>query len=269
MYCKTILCVVALAATMSAASAKLNGRKNSLDFLVLGDWGHNVPASQAQNGVDYQQQKVADAMGVYAAAIKPSFLLALGDNFYFHGVNGTNDPLWTTAYSNVYTNPSLYIPWYPIMGNHDYPTPQSEIDYYKQGMDSRWTFPDYQYTKKWTIPNTGGKTLEIVFVNTVALCPEVLTAVLGWPTTEPAISYVWQPTRQWIENALNASTADYLFVSGGYMRSRSNVPFIWMSPLMSAFRSIFCLLQDITIFTRTAHLRMGLKLLNTFVLANA
>jgi hypothetical protein len=204
-------------------------------------------------------------MGVYAAGVKPSFILPLGDNFYFVGVNGTDDPLWTTYYSSVFTNPSLYVPWYPIFGNHDYPVPQSEIDFYKQQVDHRWVFPDYQYTKKWIIPNSGGKTLEIVFVNTVALCPEVLASTIGWPTVEPAISYIWQPTHQWIENTLNASTADYLFVSG----KPSDCSLFRLSALSDLL--VTSLLQVITTFTATALLilRMVPRLQNTNAPANA
>jgi len=132
--------------------------------------------------------------------------------------------LWKLYYTDLYSDPATYVPWYPIFGNHDYyvgGNPQAQIDYYKQHMDTRWTFPDYQYTQKWTIPGST-KTLEIVFINTVELCPdaEVGPNAIPWPS--PPENYteldklIQQPVLQWIENALAASTADVLLVAGHY-----------------------------------------------------
>ena len=62
------------------------------------------------------------------------------------GVQNETDPLWSSAYKNVYTSPHLQIPWYVILGNHDYiQNEQAQIDYYKNKRDSRWTMPDHVY----------------------------------------------------------------------------------------------------------------------------
>ncbi len=75
-----------------------------------GDWGWN----------SFNQTLTSYEMSVYAWIINAEFLIALGDNFYADGVTGTDDTLWDTAFHDVYTAPSLNIPWYGILGNHDY-----------------------------------------------------------------------------------------------------------------------------------------------------
>ena len=57
-------------------------------FLVIGDWGglpflpYDTPSEIA----------VANAMGKMGAKLNTSFQLALGDNFYFNGVQSVTDP---------------------------------------------------------------------------------------------------------------------------------------------------------------------------------
>jgi hypothetical protein len=189
-----------------------NNAKSGLNFFTFGDWGDNVATSP----IPFEEGVIAKQINKYADQIKPSFFAVLGDNFYNNGVVNTTDPLWTNYYTSIYTSSGTFVPWYPVFGNHDYyapGSPQAQIDFFYQYRDTRWTFPDYQYTRKWSIPGTQ-KTLEMVFINTVALCPEVSASNIGWPTTTQAITLIWQPVAQWIKNTLEASTADYLLVSG-------------------------------------------------------
>ena len=193
---------------------------NGLDFFFWGDWGQNLPANESESGVGYEEKKVAMQVEAFAAKVKPSFFCLLGDNFYEDGVNSTTDPYWQSYYRALYTAPDTYVPWYPIMGNHDYYSglsPQAEIDYYKERKDNRWTFPDYQYTRTWNIPGSS-KTMQIVFINTVAMCPDAESGPtkINWPTDPVQQAFIWQPTLQWVENTLAASTADLLVVAGHY-----------------------------------------------------
>ena len=57
-----------------------------LRWLMIGDWGIS----------GYNQNNVAKAMGTYASAYTPSFVLSLGDNFYNNGVQSTSDSLWAS-----------------------------------------------------------------------------------------------------------------------------------------------------------------------------
>lgn len=64
-------------------------------FLVIGDWGglpffpYDSPSEKA----------VADAMGKMGARLNTSFQLALGDNFYYQGVESVTDPRFQVRFS--------------------------------------------------------------------------------------------------------------------------------------------------------------------------
>ena len=129
----------------------------SLTFLMIGDWGKGgttgtytsslddnsnhqvVPTTEADDDDDdsghvaamaggggggggnklYQVQ-VAAAMGTRAASMQPapSFIVALGDNFYTKGVSSSSDSLWNYLWKDVYLGyDSLNIPWLPVFGN--------------------------------------------------------------------------------------------------------------------------------------------------------
>jgi hypothetical protein len=64
---------------------------------------------------------VASAMAQTAALLNPapSFVIALGDNFYDHGTPSSTDNIWLYNWKNVYISPyeALDIPWYPVFGN--------------------------------------------------------------------------------------------------------------------------------------------------------
>lgn len=83
---------------------------STFNFVMHGDWGWNT----------FNQTLTSYEMSVYAWAINAQFLIALGDNFYNDGVTSIFDELWDTAFHDVYSTPSLDIPWYSILGNHDY-----------------------------------------------------------------------------------------------------------------------------------------------------
>ncbi|KQM61531.1 MULTISPECIES: metallophosphoesterase [unclassified Sphingomonas] len=121
------------AATLSVAPVQARGGKGCT-FAVLGDWGRDTP----------EQHHVAAAMGRTAAAAQSDFVLAIGDNFYSDGVTSIDDPLWQSVFEGVYTHPALQVPWYALLGNHDYRgNPQAQIDYAKRS--KRWRMPARYY----------------------------------------------------------------------------------------------------------------------------
>ena len=68
----------------------------------------------------------------------------MGDNFYEDGVQSTSDPQWRSSFETIYSAPSLQIPWYVALGNHDYRgVPQAQIDYAK--ISHRWQMPSRYY----------------------------------------------------------------------------------------------------------------------------
>lgn len=188
-------------------------RGNTLRFLLLGDWGKGgstgaygssfddstLSALRVTAGDDkgnkqggggagggkkqktYYQVPVAKAMAVYANNTDPapSFVIALGDNFYDNGVSSATDILWDYLWKDIYLGySSLRIPWYPVFGNHDYgggaAYVQAQLARTKEHLDDDlWQFDATNYTKIFEIPGSGGATVQIVFVDTTTLAPSV------------------------------------------------------------------------------------------------
>ncbi len=110
-------------------------KKECITFVAFGDWGWNG---------QYEQTRVADALGEVANVAGVGFIVSCGDNFQMDGVRSVTDPLWQENYENVYKNISLQVDWYPVLGNHDYKgSPQAEIDYSK--ISRRWNMPARYY----------------------------------------------------------------------------------------------------------------------------
>lgn len=130
----------------------------ALPFLVFGDWGVNGDIGQTQ---------VAAQMARYAAEQKATFMMAVGDNFYQTGVKSVDDPQWQTSFENVYSAPSLQIPCYAILGNHDYcENCDAQIEYGKS--HPRWIMPARYYTQSRRIDDK--TTVDFFFIDT---CPFV------------------------------------------------------------------------------------------------
>ena len=68
------------------------------------------------------QAAIASAMGSYSDNFKPSFVIALGDNFYANGVSSSTDAYWDYLWTNVYLDyyESLRVPWFPVFGKQQY-----------------------------------------------------------------------------------------------------------------------------------------------------
>ncbi|KAJ1430819.1 hypothetical protein B484DRAFT_48174 [Ochromonadaceae sp. CCMP2298] len=141
------IALVLLSETVSADSS--TPVDQILTFLFLGDWGkggtsgtygardrralgepfekesethRRLPEEGGEGGHKEQklhQMQVAVAMGNYSrkANPKPSFLVALGDNFYDDGVTSTTDALWKYLWEDVYLGyDELNVPWFPVFG---------------------------------------------------------------------------------------------------------------------------------------------------------
>jgi hypothetical protein len=68
-------------------------------------------------------------------------LILLGDNFYYQGVNNTDDILWN-KFSSFFFN--INNPIYSILGNHDYQlNPFAQIIYNK----NNWIMPNWYFNK--------------------------------------------------------------------------------------------------------------------------
>merc|ERR1740123_2777543 len=79
-------------------------------WVAIGDWG--LPGKQ--------ERSVVDRMAMQAGNVSAQLVLLLGDNFYPHGVSAWNDDQFVSTYEAVFTSPSLQIPHFAVLGNHDY-----------------------------------------------------------------------------------------------------------------------------------------------------
>jgi len=122
----------------------LGGARSAFTFASVGDWGGaSLGGYHATNEND-----VAKQMGKTASELNVQLVINTGDNFYYCGVENITDSLFKTDFEDVFSDKSLNVPWYGILGNHDYAydvTPQLT---YKSPNNDRWQIPDRNYTKR-------------------------------------------------------------------------------------------------------------------------
>ena len=206
-----------------ACSFVITFGKESLDFLLIGDWG----------GIDKwpyhtpEQVATAKAMSDWSDKYKADFVLAVGDNFYFEGIpSDSKDDRFHDTWENVYIKdkPGLQIPWYVLAGNHDWKgNVSAQIAF--SNYNDYWNFPDYSYdiVKEWTDSNGKTHSVQIVMIDTVVLSgstnifdnkhPLYFRQPKLW-TKEAELKS--DTSFEWIEKTMSESTADYLFVAGHY-----------------------------------------------------
>jgi len=100
-------------------------------YAAIGDWGvtpnghhdsvtlTNDATSDYYSRAWHAQENVAKYLNQWARENKPDFVLSHGDHFYWSGAQGW-DYRWRTLFEDMYNDSSLYVPWYAVMGNHDY-----------------------------------------------------------------------------------------------------------------------------------------------------
>ena len=147
--------------------------KRTLLTILLALTGATVSFSQirlfvandlGRNGY-YEQKPIAELMGRMAEQDDVEAVLALGDTHHYMGVESVTDPLWTTNFELIYSHPELQVPWYPILGNHEYRgNTQAVVDYSQ--VSRRWQMPARYYSK---VFEDDGVSLRVVFVDTTPL----------------------------------------------------------------------------------------------------
>ncbi len=143
--------------------AKLDTLPDSLNFMVIGDWGHNG---------HFYQKEVAHQLEIAMYQTDADFIISTGDNFYPNGVASVNDPLWQSAYEDIYHGPHTFEDWYVVLGNHDYlGNAQAQIDYTKKSQ--RWQLPARYYSKTFVLENN--EQVLMVFLDTNPIQPEYKT----------------------------------------------------------------------------------------------
>lgn len=132
------------------------------EFLMIGDWGRDPsrePVLHAQQRqVAAGMAKVAERTGGLVA------VLALGDNQY-DGVPDPADGVFRTAFEEVYAAPALQVPFWVVLGNHEYSgSVRGQLKYSAGKMGSgRWTQPARHWSR--LVDLGGGAKAKFVFLD--------------------------------------------------------------------------------------------------------
>jgi tartrate-resistant acid phosphatase type 5 len=189
-----------LPGTLQAALApEPQAPTGGLNFLVFGDWGRNGESDQME--VAAQMAKAAEDLGA-------KFVISVGDNFYENGVASTEDDQWRTSFENVYTAPSLQVPWQIILGNHDYHANcDAQIAYGK--ISPRWKMPARYYVQSQAVD--AATTVDFFYLDTT---PMVKSYYTDAHTRRQVITQDVPGQMAWFKAALAASTAQWKIVVG-------------------------------------------------------
>lgn len=177
----------------------------SINFIAIGDWGREG---------EYLQQETADQMGIYAKDKETNFVITVGDNIYNTGVTGIEDPKWNTCFEQVYTAPSLQVPWYAALGNHDYyGSVQAQIDY--SNTYTRWKMPARHYSFEVIVENT--VSVLFVMIDTNPFLEKYRSMQKGGlydSFIDEVNSQDPELQLKWIDSVLSVSTAKWKIVAG-------------------------------------------------------
>jgi tartrate-resistant acid phosphatase type 5 len=186
-----------------------------LHFLAMGDWGgsaHSPYTTSAEVNTAKGMNKVAGSLGA-------KFALALGDNFYDHGLDSVDSDRFDKTFEQCFDGSNLQasngFTFHVVAGNHDHlGNVQAQIDY--SSKSERWSFPSQYYSFSETAPD--GATVDIVLFDTVQLSgiSDHENFVKGSELPGPLDATVAGAQLDWLEKTLSASTADYLIVGGHY-----------------------------------------------------
>lgn len=170
-----------------------------LSFLAVGDWGRRgSPAQRA----------VAAGMACAATRCHPSLVFSTGDNFYEDGVSCVHDPQFGKTFERVYDAPELDLPWYAVLGNHDYRgSVDAQIAYTRRSR--RWHLPSRYYARRF---ESEGVSALVAFLDTTPfVCryrpggSEYTPGVIG---QDPEAQLVW------LDRILGAQDVDWKLVVG-------------------------------------------------------
>lgn len=171
---------------------------SQINFLVANDLG--------RNGY-YEQKSIAELMGRVAEENDIEAVLALGDVHHFMGVQSVSDPLWMTNYELIYSHPELQLPWYPILGNHEYRgNTQAVLDY--SNVSRRWQMPARYYSK---VFEDDSVTIRIVFLDTTPLIDKYHEDSIDYPSVAQEDV---DKQLSWLDNELKMASEDWLVVVG-------------------------------------------------------
>lgn len=172
--------------------------EKTVNFFLVNDMG--------RNGY-YDQKPIAELMGNMAEQVDIECVVAAGDVHHFEGVRSVNDPLWMTNYELIYSHPELMLPWYPILGNHEYRSNTQAVLDYSQ-ISARWEMPDRYYTK---VIENDEVTIRLVMMDTAPLIDKYRKDTTDYPD---ACKQDLNKQLQWADSVLNSAKEDWVLVVG-------------------------------------------------------
>ena len=172
----------------------------TLNFLVFGDWGRQG---------ERDQREVAEQMGIAAQNVGARFVISVGDNFYEDGVASLADDHWQKSFEDVYTAPSLQVPWHVILGNHDYHgNCDAQLAY--AGRSSRWTMPSRYYRQTHHIDSE--TTADFFYLDTTPMIKAYYRRVFVENVRANVITQDVPGQFAWFKAALSESRAQWKIV---------------------------------------------------------
>jgi len=167
-----------------------------IQFLAVGDFGTGGP----------EQKDVAASMAKKAEAEPVTFIVSTGDNICESGVSSVTDPQWKEKFEDVYFQQSLQVPFYAVLGNHDYhSSTQAQIEYSR--ISTRWKMPDYYYS--FSVPMSDTASIQFFCLDTNPLSSLDTAEVHALPDSGKQMRQV-----RWLERELSASHARWKVVVG-------------------------------------------------------
>ncbi len=146
------------------APIQYNLNKARVSFIALGDQGTG----------NFRQWQVSRGMNNVANSKGADFVMLLGDNFYRYGIESVHDLQWRYKFENMYRGETLnQIPFYAILGNHDYcGNEQAEFQYGQQRLGSgRWHMPARDYVEYYGMDGDQAL-LKVIYLDTSPLTRE-------------------------------------------------------------------------------------------------
>lgn len=204
-YCMVLLVLCSWCTVCSTGDKPLN-------FLVFGDWGMG----------NEQQKAVADQMEATSSAAESKFVVNVGDNFYVFtrdaqgnaqgGVKNLTDPLWQKYFEEMYSGYLKNIPFYSVLGNHDYMgNTSAQLMYH--GLSPRWVMPDRNYTARLTVDSKGTTAL-FVFLDTSPFIESYYTDPEDPWMKEQLAHQDYQKQLAWLDEVLSQSSDHWKLVIG-------------------------------------------------------
>ncbi|RMZ94626.1 tartrate-resistant acid phosphatase type 5-like isoform X1, partial [Brachionus plicatilis] len=162
----------------SNESLTIEMNDTSANFFMIADQG-GIPDPPYYTHI---LSHVSMLMAKLAKKHNTQFQFAMGDNFYFDGVQNVDDPRFQDSFEKVFNDSSLVnTPWFLSLGNHDYRGSASEADHYAQieytMKSKRWILPSYLYDLD--IVLNSELLIKAVVIDTQKICDEGTDAEMG------------------------------------------------------------------------------------------